>query len=365
MIFLMCGVYIEGMLEGGNIAEEYNLPFLLWSQYFSLKYLLNADNNTEHNPKYSIIYGITFMVCAFTRLTNALTMCSAVFVILIILIKNKKIKNIIDNAIYFVAGLIIVTIPILIWSLKLGNVKEMFYCTFVYNLKYAAGNNSVIIISELIKIIIIFISPIIFSTVAAIYNYKNKKTVSILVIFQAILAMIFYFKTALYIHYLLAFIPLIYTAIVLLLKYAKKYNRLLLIAMTVIILSGNLVVVLDCFQAKNILAVSYADKAKECQYIKERIYKKDVKVIVHNAGCDFYYISDIMPCYRNFNLQHLQTEYDTKMRNAYIKDLSSNKADYIIETSVKIYSDKKVDKIIESNYKLDFKTKNYAIYKRK
>ena len=73
--------------QGGNYTEEYCLPFLLWSFYFAVGYLLKHDNEkTVHNPLYSFFYGITFMVCVLTRLTNALPLCIVVFIVFVVVV---------------------------------------------------------------------------------------------------------------------------------------------------------------------------------------------------------------------------------------------------------------------------------------
>lgn len=85
----------------GNLTEEYCLPFLIWSFYFAIIYLKSAQEQKAHNKRiHSLFYGITFMVCALTRITNAIPLCIVIIIGLLVMVLEKQWRDIITNAFF-------------------------------------------------------------------------------------------------------------------------------------------------------------------------------------------------------------------------------------------------------------------------
>lgn len=142
ILSVICVASINFYYEGGNLTEEYCLPFLIWSLYFVLKYLENSEES-EHKPLYTFFYGITFMVGVLTRITNALPVCCGIFIIFIRLIVNKKRKNILHNILMFILGNIVFVLPFIIYFIHKNALYDMIYGMVIYNFKYATAGGMI------------------------------------------------------------------------------------------------------------------------------------------------------------------------------------------------------------------------------
>lgn len=126
--------------EGGNLTEEYCLPFLCWSFSKELHFL-NGDGD-KHRPEFAALYGITFGVCLLTRVTNAATICSGIAMIGFILIWRREWRNLMNNAVMFIVGVSLVLIPFVVYFANRGALEQAIYGTIGYNLAYAVNSKS-------------------------------------------------------------------------------------------------------------------------------------------------------------------------------------------------------------------------------
>lgn len=123
--------------EGGDNCEEFLFPFLIASYYGFYKWADGySKKHLEHNWKYAIIYGAVLGISLFVRLTNALGVMGGVAFIFFVLLFNKKWNNIYRNAIAFILGFAIPTVPFVVYFWSKGALYEMWYGTFLYNLEY-------------------------------------------------------------------------------------------------------------------------------------------------------------------------------------------------------------------------------------
>ncbi len=127
--------------EGGNLTEEYLLPFLVSSFYFILRWIdkTEACGECTHPWQAAVIYGMALGLSLMSRLTNALSLCGAVAVIAFVLLSRREYRNLFLNICAFLAGFISTTLPFFIYFHVHHSLAEMWNATFVYALKYA-GN---------------------------------------------------------------------------------------------------------------------------------------------------------------------------------------------------------------------------------
>ncbi len=145
LFFTVITLLFLGLIySGGNMTEEYCLPFITASLYFTLVYLKKYvdDKVTKHSIKYAFVYGISFAVCFLTRVTNAVGICVGILLILIILIKEKEGKNIFENALGFLIGFLAIFVPFAVYFAKKNAFYEMLEGTILFNLKYATNSAS-------------------------------------------------------------------------------------------------------------------------------------------------------------------------------------------------------------------------------
>lgn len=127
-------IVMASTMEGGNLTEEWSLPFLFFSLYLALNFVMGEEK--EHNPWHALVYGICFGVLALIRVTNSVLICAIVLTVLIFLIAERRWINLLRNAAAFLAGMAVAfLIPVLYFG-YFGEIKSMLYCTFVFGFVY-------------------------------------------------------------------------------------------------------------------------------------------------------------------------------------------------------------------------------------
>ncbi|MDE7019178.1 MAG: hypothetical protein K2P65_16680 [Lachnospiraceae bacterium] len=127
-------IVLSATMEGGNLTEEWSLPFLFWPMYLSLDFIKSEAK--EHKPLYGFVYGTCFGVIALIRITNAVMICAIVLTIMIYLIKDRQWKNLWRNAGAFVLGVAVAFVPPLFYFGYFGEIGSMLACVFVFGFLY-------------------------------------------------------------------------------------------------------------------------------------------------------------------------------------------------------------------------------------
>ena len=111
--------------DGGNMTEEYCLPFLSWSLYFVVRYGLNPGQ--PHSPAWAALYGAAFAVCLLTRLTNAICLSVWVLAIILHLIATKRWGNLLQNALAFLGGAAAFVLPFVLYFAANGALSDLWF----------------------------------------------------------------------------------------------------------------------------------------------------------------------------------------------------------------------------------------------
>lgn len=115
------------LIRGGNIIEQYTLPFLFISLYIFVRYFRIGFNKSE-----TIICGICFGAVCLLRL-NIISLW-AVFVAIIFFMELKRCKF--NFALFFTLGFAIIVVPILSWLYLGGAFREFIEQYWIFNVKY-------------------------------------------------------------------------------------------------------------------------------------------------------------------------------------------------------------------------------------
>ena len=359
-------MYFFLFLNWGNTTEEICLPFLIWSTYFA--YTFFTKYQKEHNKYYALFYGITFMVGAFTRLTNALPLCILVIIGMIELVRQKKWENVIQNIIFFIIGVLIIIIPVFIWFAANGALGDMIYATFIYNFKYAVENATQKTLFEFIKFSIRYFTPFVLAIIVSIVAIKKKRYVpiAISVIVTSIIAIAFQLNSAMYEHYLMIWTPCVLMAFGLgceIIKEGQKTKCIIsccAICFIAICSIGDLLLIKDSVHIyRDNSAEAYREEVHEIMNLIPES-EKDA-VVAYNVDPAFYIESGLKPCYRNFVLQDFQCQYDEKMRNEFEEDICSLKAKYIVEV---VGKDNRMDNFIDEFYEEVTRTRSLILLRK-
>ena len=199
LIFLLRIDYV------GNSTEEYLLPLLCLSFLKILQYTKQLHTESiNHKPSCAFLYGVTFSFCLLTRLTNALGLSAAVSVIAISLAVHGKWRNLLANAITFIAGVLILLIPFILYFSSYGALNDFIYGTIGYNLEYfAASSMGSLSLYSVVRFILRFGISAVFMIIGLleIIESKDNHLCGWIWFFSGMLILLWFLKSLAYEHY--------------------------------------------------------------------------------------------------------------------------------------------------------------------
>lgn len=372
-VMTVCSLLVINLyLQGGNCTEEFCLPFLVWSTYYAIRYFkFDYVNGREHNPIYSGVYGVTFMVCAFTRVTNAIPLCMILIAGIFTLAYNKKWKNIFKNIMAFLLGTAIFAIPFIIYYISKDAMYEMIYGTIIYNIRYATENAKTTSMLETFNYMKYCLAPIIGQIIISfllLINKTKKSMEYILFLIMGTIAVFMEIKGMPWQHYLMIWVP---GLIWFILEYCtelkqdsliiKRYTTIIAIFCVVIVGGKNLSITHDAYVVYNDTDAENF-KSEVSDIIKFIPQEDRDSVIAYNVKPIFYTFSDISPCFRFFISQDWQCIHDKGMFNEFRQDIASKKAKYIVANK---NEGRKLDDLISANYEEVHSLESLTLFKAK
>src|SRR5690606_1563133 len=120
-------------LEGGNLTEEYALPFIAYSLYVFIKFY-------KFNKKivwYEILFlGISFSIVILLRANIVSLWVVFCLIILIDFVQNKEYKDLLKVTLLFLSGVLAVIIPISLYLYSKGALEAGVFQSLVFNFMY-------------------------------------------------------------------------------------------------------------------------------------------------------------------------------------------------------------------------------------
>lgn len=145
VLLLLPALTFSDNIQGGNRVEEEVLPLLAWAYLLLYRWSCQAceKGTVAHPPRYALVYGMVLGASLMTRLTNALGVMAAVGVIIVWLMAHRAWRNLGRNALTFIIGFALMTVPFILYFWSVGSLYDMWYGTVLYNLDYtgASGND--------------------------------------------------------------------------------------------------------------------------------------------------------------------------------------------------------------------------------
>lgn len=140
LLSLIIVMYICGMrmYEGGNLTEEYALPWIAYSLYIFLKYF----KTHEYKIKDIFIVGIAFAVVLLLRVNMVVVWAVFLPIILVRFIAQKEYKDILYCSLTFLSGIVVVFVPTLVYLLLTHSFSAMIEDYILFNFSYVSSERS-------------------------------------------------------------------------------------------------------------------------------------------------------------------------------------------------------------------------------
>lgn len=351
-----------------NTVEEWILIPLCWAYYRMLKWVNEVtitSHTVIHPVRYAFLYGIVFGLSLMTRLTNAVGICMASFVIFMYLAKKGERKNIIGNSLSFIVGFLLTTTPFVFYFYAHNALYDMWYGTFIYNAEYAGRSGfSVFSLKGLANIILRFENCYFLLFVAAIVLFLNnqRRFAGVLWFTMSLACMIWFLRSNGFGQYATICLPFSCIAMIELHKsYMLNKSQLAKWNYKGGILAYTAVVIIGAIYSLWLFNHMYRNNVALAEF---RAFMKDVPVeykqslAAYNCPADWYLYEDIHPNCRYFTLQDYQSSMGGSLLEK-VRQEFSNKTKWLLVKGQKT----KIDDILERNYTIVKQNGNLTLYK--
>ena len=340
--------------EGGNLTEEYLLPYLAAAFYFTVKWLDKREiTPTDHNPWQAFLLGFILGFSLLTRLTNALSACGVMLAVAIILIVEKRWSNLWRNILFYLLGFVVIVAPFCIYFATKGALKEMIFGSFIYNLSFLQSTTQHSLFSGyglknllLFSIMSVNCIGLFLVSVYSFLRDKKHREKSLVWLCSSLLISAWLLTSNLNSHYrtlVLPFFPIL-TIELFNLRFCPKFLRYSIIAL---LICGP--VLITC--KKWFSFVEYFDDRENthilCSYVENALPDPDDRCFVgYSINQGLYLDMDIKPCYPIFSFQETQAVKSATLREAILEEFESLKADYVLVQGNKVL----IQDILEAAY---------------
>lgn len=364
-LLLTCFVVLSLSInyDGGNLVEEYLLPFISVSYYYLLKYTISTNQEKSYLFLFCFWVGLSLAFSLFTRLTNALGVCASEFVICVALLYLRRYKILITGVLSTLLGFVVIVIPVIAYFYCNSALNEMWYGTFEYNLEYAASLSSSG--SSLLYFVTNYVNCFILIIVALLLVLKRRVFEGVLWMFSALLPLVWFIKGAAFAHYGMIVFQYLCISLVLLKYYFKNRNNdnlLIKSTICIIVIFVTMGISVRAYYAKNVFV--NPDKQKPESYI-ERVCKKyhinKSSVILYNFPGPEYIENSIKPGMRFFYLHDFLMSHGSSIEPKMLKSFADSKINWIIAKDG--VNNKKMEEYVNKHYSVIENEANVIVYK--
>lgn len=203
-ISIMFGAYC-----GGNICEEYALPFIAVSLFFFGDYL----KNNIITRKRLLVCGLSFACVLLLKANLISTWLVFCPVVLFACVKNKKCQELKGFIAWFLVGAAIVFIPVVAWLYIRGALAQCWNDYIIFNRLYVSAEGGRALFTNKVHAFFFFCNrPVIWISLGVLIYmcfYKSKRY-NVIYIAYILLILIFASMSGMaFVHYAITFVPAI------------------------------------------------------------------------------------------------------------------------------------------------------------
>lgn len=394
------GMILVKYLEGGNLTEEFALPFLAISIYIFVNYFSDPEKTRIWEI---VILGMSCAMVFSLRANIIILWLVFCFIIFLKLLFSKEYKSLWKYTLFFSLGLLLVFLPISIYLLINNAFEAAIFQSLIFNFMYldasADHTEARMQLYTLLKNdYIILITAVFFGYTAIIWRKlkENERYFYVAILLFSIGSfMSSVLSGRAYRHYLMAMIPTLTLPTALLIKgISKKLSKISLGIIILILISlvyypnlqynYNEIFVLNTpvselkdngtdeelsNQEQEILKnADYTNNIlTTVEVIKENTMNGD-KIYAHRRAGNLYLLSDRLSSVKYFNLPAVNINKNPTVGEDFLAEIKQSDTELIIFSSKfhneeKIGLDEKFFDYVQENFDLIFDQNGHYIYK--
>lgn len=353
VISLLSASQLAIYFQGGNLTEEFAMPFIAISLYIFLDYFIN----NKVNNKRLIICGMCLGCVLLLRANMIATWIVFCIAILIECIIQKKYDELGKYILFFIIGLAIVMAPVIIWLGANGALIDFWNQYIVFNKMYSSSRfidkiKCAIKFSVNIYILFSFISMLILGI------RKKRKLyiiyISLIIVNIALIA----FAGKIYWHYGMVLVPVVTFPIAelvdVLLNRFQSYEKRITWIMSVITFLVCIVTIITPTIIDRIKSLSGNDNIKNnssiiqevSQIIKNETESND-KILVNGNWNVIYVVTHRMHATK-FSFQYPLISISKEIKAEYFRELKEELPKIIVISEG--YNDEMIEFLNENSY---------------
>ena len=376
---------------GGNYTEEYAITFMSIAMYFIIKILHKKEMNKK---LYWIMVGATFAINLLIKPTYISIWIAFGIVQLIASIKDKKIKELIKSIGYMLIGILIISVPIILYLIINNDIKNFIDAYIVMNMKYSDSSIKMRIMKfgELSTAYKYnqYLLMMLISNIAIIFSKSiNKRTKSFITLFAVISLVLTAWAPNFYSHYLIQLAPAVSLEVIFLFylieqKLKEKeilQNKIIKqLPVNFIYICVIFVITLNVFVTTTKLKGIFSKKMLIDQLVIDKVSEinnyldEDDKILVLGNNSYYYLFFNKQPEFKYF-FQYPLIKYDEKIKDETAQYITENKPKVIIDedykdmdtcgqqVNIQTYGEKLSEEVLKNYEEHDIKLLKYYVLK--
>lgn len=206
--------YYAPVFCNGNLTEEYSLLFIFVPFYFALRFILEKEYVLSFAKM--VIIGLCCGVLIWLRLNNMAVICACILLFFMDYYLKKDWLNVVRLVGGVSLGVMLVSVPILLYFYSVHALGEMLYSTFTFNFMYAEnaryfGEGDSLSVPDIIRMIFLFSVPVLVLLVGTLCFYKKSRDTRVLFfsLFLIVITLVATLVGLSALHYLIVALPLV------------------------------------------------------------------------------------------------------------------------------------------------------------
>ncbi len=335
--FFVFVLYYSLTINGGNLTEEYSIPFLMIALIPEVEWMLSGESS--HSYRRALVDGVATGVISMFVIKNAIPLVLFVFMIGIKMILCKEWKSLFQNILAGLVGFMLPIIPWVIYFAEKRSVRDFITSVLLYNFSYLEGTSGGIDIS--VRIILLLIPEMISISAAVIVFLNGRRYAALSELIMTVGMTWMFVSSSQYKHYFMLGVVLIPVALISVFDSAGIEGKRCYISIAALMA---LCAVTALVYAPRQLAC-YTNESRE----KIERYTASLKTLVDEVPVDdrdniaaynltsgqaaFYAVNDIPILNRHACLTEFHAKYDEKIISEYVHFFENVEPDWIIMPS--------------------------------